>query len=135
MGEKMMMNDAGLLKVSLGLSTIGIILLFYVSTTTEPSRVSIGEVDFDDSGRLISIEGRITSKRVNKDGHMFIKLADDTGSISTVLFSSAAKQLDTVVLECLREGADVTVTGRVEEYRGALEVIPREGDGVRCSTS
>ncbi len=129
------MDDGGLLKVSLLISTIGIILLFLVSSTAEIAIVKISELDLDDAGRLVSIEGRITSKRANDDGHIFLKVADDTGSISAVLFSSAVKKLDGSVLECLERGRHIKMTGRVEEYRGAMEVVPREGDGLICSTS
>ncbi|MFQ5815204.1 MAG: exodeoxyribonuclease VII large subunit [Candidatus Hydrothermarchaeaceae archaeon] len=131
----MRLDDAGLLKISLGTSTIGLLLLLLVSSASQPATVSIGEIDYDEVGSLVSIEGSIASKRVHKDGHIFLKVEDGTGKISTVVFSSEAEKLDSSILECLVEGRRISVTGRVEEYRGALEVIPKRGDGLKCSTS
>ncbi len=131
----MRLDDAGLYKISLGISTIGLILLYLISSTFQVDIVSISEIDYDMVGSIVSIEGKVVSKRVHEDGHIFFKVEEGTNRISAVVFSSEVKKLEPEVLKCLEEGNSITVTGRVEEYRGTLEVIPTKGDGLRCSTS
>jgi len=129
------LDNAGLHKISLGTSTIGLILLFLVSEATQVDTVKISEIDYDMAGSLVSITGKIVLKRIHDDGHIFLKIEDDTGQISAVIFSSDAKKLDPVLLSCLETGKTLSVTGRVEEYRGSLEMIPKTGDGLRCLSS
>jgi len=129
------LDNAGLHKISLGTSAIGLILLFLVSEATQVDTVKISEIDYDMAGSLVSVTGNIVSKRIHDDGHIFLKIEDDTGKISAVIFSSDAKKLDPVLLSCLETGKTVSVTGMVEEYQGSLEMIPKTGDGLRCLSS
>ncbi len=135
MGRRIKLDDAGLHKISLGTSSLGLILLYLVSINTQVDIVRIGEIDYDKVGNLVSIQGTISSKRVHEDGHIFLKVEDDASHISVVVFSSDAEKLGPSVLKCLNMGNTILVTGRVEEYRNSLEVIPKRGDGLRCLTS
>jgi DNA/RNA endonuclease YhcR with UshA esterase domain len=129
----MRLDDSGLLKIALGTSTIGLLLLFIVSSP-QAEKVRIIEIDYEDVGNLVIIEGRVASKHVHEDGHIFLKVKDDTGLISTVVFASDVEKLEPKVLDCLGVGRTISVIGRVEEYRGALEIIPSRGNGLSCLT-
>jgi len=67
--------------------------------------------------------------RRHEDGHVFLRINDGTGEVKVAIFRNVAAGVDR---RCLVRGARVTVVGRVEEYRGELEVVPREGEEVRC---
>ncbi len=128
----MRVDDSTLLRMSLGVSSFGLVLLFLVSTQSQPTLVRISEIDYDDVGSELSVEGRIASKRVHADGHIFLKVEDATGRISVVLFSEIVESL-TEELGCLEEGEEISITGRIEEYRGLLEIVPKKGLEVSCS--
>lgn len=123
------MRDAQLLKISFLVSTIGLVLLYFVAAHSQPSLVKISEIDYDAVGSKVIVEGNIISKSVHKDGHIFLKISDGTGKISVALFSGTAEQLDP---SCIEVGGSIRAAGRVEEYRGSLEIIPRGGSDVRC---
>ena len=126
------MNDKTLLKISLIISTIGLILLFLVSSYTRPPNVKISEITYDDVGRYTVIQGKISSKNVHKDGHIFLDISDETGTMKVVLFSSTAETLESGTLACLKKGKSIEIKGKVDEYKGSLEILPKEGTDVKC---
>lgn len=126
------MDDSVLLKIAVLVSTIGLVMLFFVSSYARPPNVKIFEITYDDVGRYTVITGRIESKYVHKDGHIFFDLKDDTGKMKVVLFSSTAKTLESETLACLENGKNVEVKGKVDEYKGSLEIIPKDGEDVKC---
>jgi DNA/RNA endonuclease YhcR with UshA esterase domain len=123
------MRDAQLLKISFLVSAFGLVLLYFVAAHSQPAVVKISEIDYDTAGSKVIVEGQIVSKSVHKDGHIFLKISDGTGKISVVLFSGTSEQLDA---SCIQVGSNIRAVGKVEEYRGSLEVIPRGGNDVRC---
>ncbi|MEE8167395.1 MAG: OB-fold nucleic acid binding domain-containing protein [Candidatus Hydrothermarchaeales archaeon] len=129
----MRMDDSALLRISFAVSTVGLLLLVVVSSQIQATTIKISEIDYDDVGSKVVIEGMISSKRVHEDGHIFLEVEDATGKISVVLFADAARSLGEEELGCLNEGNKVSIAGSVDEYRGTLEVVPRKGEGVKCS--
>jgi hypothetical protein len=125
-------KDSRLLMLSLLISTLGLGLLFYLSTIYSNPYVKISQIDYDSVGERVTVEGEILRARNHPNGHIFLKLGDSTGNISIVFFSSLAEKLDMEIRGCLHQGGNIRVTGRVEEYRGSLEVIPRKGGDVKC---
>ncbi|UTE74413.1 exodeoxyribonuclease VII large subunit [Rossellomorea marisflavi] len=65
-----------------------------------------------------TIQGNITSRINHKDGHVFLKVEDHTGSIKIVIFKDKKIQKESLI-----EGENVRVSGTVEEYNGELELI------------
>ncbi len=126
------MNDKTLLKISLLVSTIGLILLFFVSSYARPPNAKISEITYDDVGRYTVIQGKISSKSVHKDGHIFLDITDETGTMKVVLFSGTAETLESGTLACLVKGKSIEIKGKVDEYKGSLEILPKEGTDVKC---
>lgn len=129
----MRIDDRALLLISLAASTAGLVILAALSLQNVEAAVEISEIDYDDVGSTIAIEGNISSKKVHGDGHIFLAVADYTGKISVVIFAETAKELERGLLECLDVGNVISVVGRVQEYRGLLEIIPARGSAIRCS--
>jgi DNA/RNA endonuclease YhcR with UshA esterase domain len=123
------------LKLSLLVSTVGLGMLFYVSITYEESVESISQLDYDSVGNRVAITGEILSKSTHKEGHIFLKVGDSSGWIRVALFDSYVERLSEGQLDCLRVGGSLWIRGRVEEYRGSLEIVPRQKEDLRCSTS
>ena len=64
----------------------------------------------------------VTSVYVSRNDHVFLKVADNTGEITIVAFKNS--NIDEAY--DLEIGEEVSVLGRVDEYKGELEIIAKE---------
>ena len=127
------MDDSDLLKVSFGVATFGLVLLFLVSSYSTVPVVKISELSYDDIGTKVAVRGEVTSFRLHDDGHIFLELSDGTGEISIAIFKNVAEKLDVQTRECITDmGSHVEVAGTVEEYKENLEIIPQNTGDVTC---
>ncbi|MEE8402742.1 MAG: exodeoxyribonuclease VII large subunit [Candidatus Hydrothermarchaeaceae archaeon] len=127
------MNDSDLLKMSFGVATVGLVLLFIVSSYSTVSVVKISELSYDDTGSKVAVRGDVISVRTHKDGHIFIEVDDGTGELTIAIFKNVAEKLDTAARECITKvGARVEIAGEVKEYRERLEIIPQGTGDVKC---
>jgi DNA/RNA endonuclease YhcR with UshA esterase domain len=127
------MNDSDLLKLSLGVATFGLVLLFVVSNYSTTPLVKVSELSFDDTGTRVAVKGEVTSVRIHNDGHIFLEVRDETGEIPIAIFENVAEKLDARIGECItRTGASVEISGEVEEYRESLEIIPQKAADIKC---
>lgn len=107
-----------LIKISIALALIGIVALFFIVKYQQQNTVKISDLK---QGQIERITGMINSVYISKDGHTFLKVTDSSGEISVVAFKSS--NIDTYNLEI---GDQISVLGRVEEYKGSLEIIAKE---------
>ncbi len=127
------MDDSDLLKVSFGVAAFGLVLLFLVSSYSTVPVVKISELSYDDTGTKVAVNGEVKSVRIHDDGHIFLKVGDETGEISIAIFKNVAEKLDTEVTDCITNiGADIEVSGEVDEYKENLEIIPQKTDDIKC---
>lgn len=89
--------------------------------------VSIGELTAADVGRLVTVRGLIGAVDHFSAGVKYT-LDDGSGTIILLLWQEVYDALPNS--EALAPDVQVEITGRIEEYRGDLEIIP-EADGVR----
>jgi len=108
-----------IVKICLVIAVIGIIALFFL---TQYKNETLSKVEDLKVGQIEKIEGMVNSAYVSKDSHVFLKVADNTGEIDVVAFKSANIDL---AYE-LEDGDHVSVLGKVEEYKGSLEIIAKE---------
>jgi DNA/RNA endonuclease YhcR with UshA esterase domain len=107
-----------LIKISITVAIVGIIALFFIVKYQQQNTVKISDLE---QGQIERITGMINSVYVSKDGHTFLKVTDSSGEISVVAFKSS--NIDVYDLEI---GDQISVLGRVEEYKGSLEIIAKE---------
>lgn len=110
------MNDATLLKLSVAVAIIGLVSIFLLSSNMKPSAMAVAQLNSDMFDQRVQISGTATSVKTTEDGNTFFTLVDETGKISIVAFASAKLQAPT-------EGANTTVVGRLQEYKGRSEVV------------
>ena len=108
-----------LVKIALITAVIGIIALFFITRTMSEEVVKIEDLKI---GQISSIKGMVTSIYVSKDGHAFLKVADNTAEVQVVAFKGS--NIEEVY--SLEVGDEVIVLGRVDEYKGKTEIIARE---------
>ncbi|MCX7681734.1 MAG: OB-fold nucleic acid binding domain-containing protein [Anaerolineae bacterium] len=88
---------------------------------------AIGDVTAADIGRVLTLTGTLGEPRTFSRGVKF-SLGDDTGFITLLLWQEVYEALPHAAR--LVAGAQVEVTGRIDEYHGELEIVPEAG-GVR----
>lgn len=115
------MNDSTLLKLSIGVSVVGLFFLAVGVSLKEPLLVAIEEISVSQRGELVTVTGYVEDVTV-KNGHLFFRLGDRTGSIRIVFFRNDLERQNLYPLD-LAEGMLVSVEGRVEVYKGVLEVV------------
>ena len=87
--------------------------------TKDNDVISISSITQEMKGQQQKITGTITERSTSK-GHVFLKLNDDSGTISVPIFKD--KGIDSSML---MSGKTVTVTGNVDVYQGKIEVVPQ----------
>ncbi len=108
-----------ILKISISIAIVGIVALFFLVQFNNENTVKITDLKL---GQTAKITGMVTSVYVSKDEHVFLKVADDTGEISVIAFKSS--NID--IAYDLENGEQISVSGRVDEYKNSLEIIAKE---------
>ena len=108
-----------ILKISIVIALVGILALFFITKFSSEETISIKELKI---GQIERASGMVTSVYISKDDNAFIKVADNSGEITVVAFknSNIAEVYD------LEVGDQISVLGRIEEYKGELEIIAKE---------
>lgn len=112
------MENKTLLKISIAVSIVGIITLFIFTRYSLEKTVKIIEIK-NFLNQAIKVSGTVNSIRISRDGHVFIKLGDETGEINVVMFKGS----NTDVALNLEKGQKISVLGKVQEYKDQLEII------------
>ncbi len=108
-----------ILKISIITAVIGIIALYFISLVLTEETIEIKKLKI---GQIERISGMVTSVYVSRDDHVFMKVADNTGEVTVVAFKNS--NIDQAY--DLEIGEEVAVLGRVDEYKGDLEIIAKE---------
>ncbi len=94
----------------------------------KPSLTPISKVDEDFVGLNTKISGKIIDIRETSEDHIFLKIKDESGGVMTVpIFSRINSKLEKQV-ELLD---NIEVQGKVENYEGQLEIVPKEPESVQ----
>jgi DNA/RNA endonuclease YhcR with UshA esterase domain len=117
-----MISDSDLMKISLFISIIGVIALFFIVQFIGPVNVEVVDITREMDGQIIVTEGMINSIAKN-DGNFFFSIGDGE-EIDVVMFESIAKKND--FIDQIKEGDLIKVKGQVSIYRNELEIIAEE---------
>lgn len=89
---------------------------------------SITTITSADVGRTLTIELAGIAEVDYLSKGIKLTLTDGTGSIALLLWQDVLEE--TAGRHDLLPGSQVQVTGRIDEYEGELEIVPRAGEGV-----
>jgi DNA/RNA endonuclease YhcR with UshA esterase domain len=113
------MRDETLLKLSLGIAVLGLIWLFIASQQTTPTGYAIAQLGDNTMDQTVRVTGTVSTVKTTAEGHSFITLKDQTGSIQVVAFAGSK-------LDIPEQGQKIEVTGRLQEYKGKLEIVAEQ---------
>ncbi len=86
--------------------------------------IAIGQIALGDVNDTLTVEGNITAAETFSQG-LRVTVTDDTGSITLLLWQNVLNYVPDS--DQLQPGPRVRVTGLIQEYRGALEIVPQIG--------
>ncbi len=118
------MDDRELLIISFIISVAGLLGFFVYYTMTSAQEVSLSKLNTGFDGKMVVVKGKIVKIKFHENGHIFITLGNKNDKVIVPIFSEYAEKLDS---NCKVRGSFARVEGRVEVYRGNLEVIPERG--------
>jgi len=107
-----------IIKISIAAAILGIVALFFLLRYNKQNMIKISDLKQGQTERII---GMINSVYISKGGHAFLKVADTSGEISVIAFNNS-----NIEVQDLEIGDQISVLGRVEEYKGKLEIIAKE---------
>jgi len=107
------------IKILLTAAILGLVVLYFVNSILTAQITKIADLKI---GQVERISGMVTSVYTTKLGHTFLKVADNTGDIDVVVFNSSKIDFASE----LEVGQEISILGRVEEYKGKLELIAKE---------
>jgi len=107
------------LKIAIVIIVLIIVAAFFLTRFPTEQSTKVEELKL---GQIERISGMVTSVYVSKEKHVFLKVADNTGEIDIVVFKSS--NIDEAYE--LELGDEVSVLGRIDEYKGKKEIIAQE---------
>ncbi|HDD46080.1 MAG TPA: hypothetical protein ENG42_01270 [Candidatus Aenigmarchaeota archaeon] len=119
------MNERTLVRCCVVGIISGIILIYFLSKVQVYQHIDIGKINRNYIGQVVNITGEV--KRVkNKNGNLFVTVADESGEVLVVIWKSIAEASKTKGndLKEMKVGDNVTIIGEVSMYKGRLEIIP-----------
>ncbi|MFN3763089.1 MAG: OB-fold nucleic acid binding domain-containing protein, partial [Anaerolineae bacterium] len=92
-----------------------------IQAAEPPPRREIATITAADTGARVTVEGTVTRSEPFSQGYR-VWVDDGSGEILVLLWSNISERV--AGRERLAPGAQVQVTGVVDEYRGTLELVP-----------
>ena len=97
---------------SLIFSIAGIVLLYFLSTLTQPVLIELHEIP-EYEGKQVIVEGIVTEHHVTSYGSQIITIAND--NVTTTVFVEEKTDVE--------YGDKIQVTGKVQKYKGDWEIV------------
>ena len=114
------MKEKTLLKVSLIVSLFGLFALYIISDNLGINEKSVEKITLENKDKFVNLNG-IVSKVIDSEKVAILEITQPQ-KITVVLFKNENKTIK------IREGNEVEIFGKVDEYEGKMELI---ADGVR----
>lgn len=98
-----------------------------VTAAPQPEAFAIQDLGNAEIGKTVAVSGTVLEAS-NFSAGFKLNLADDTGDVSVVLFENVWDGLK--ASNDVNVGAALSVTGKLNEYKGALEIAPASSESV-----
>jgi DNA/RNA endonuclease YhcR with UshA esterase domain len=117
------MQDHQIFKIALLTTIFGLAGMIFLSGEIMPQEFKIREINKNQVGEDIAIQGLIRDVETNKNLYT-LSIIDGTGEIKVIIYGSLADEFK-------REGVDLKtyenkrakIVGNVKEYKGSIELI------------
>ena len=114
-------------------SVIGLVLIYIAAINLEPKQIELKDINPELVGRSVLTTGEIVYRKTHEAGHLFLTISDGDTEVAVPLFAGYLNTLKEVGIteDDFYEGAEISVSGLVDEYQGQLQIIPRRVSDVK----
>ncbi|MDI9617978.1 exodeoxyribonuclease VII large subunit [Methanothermobacter sp.] len=126
------LDDRALLLISVLIGIVGFIGMIVSSASLTPPIVRVSDLDRSMMDREITVEGTVEAVHELESGILLLKINDGTGTVTAVAFKSVSEAME--LSPEILGGMRIQVTGRVKEYRGALEIVVEKPAAIRLKS-
>jgi hypothetical protein len=125
------MDKRVMLAIATILSFAGVLGLYFYSCSVQPILVQMGDVGAGDVGSVVKTRGHIMDLFQTSAGDVMIDMADlrDGASITVYIPEDVFSSFDDS--NELIPGAEIEVTGEVQEYLGEMELVIDAAEDIR----
>ncbi len=109
-----------IVKISVVIAVLGLVSLWFITDVSGDMTVPLYDLN-SYMGRTITASGNVESVYTTNDGHTFIKITDDITEIKVVAFKGSVDNA-----YAIERGQDIEVRGKVDEYKGFVEIIAQK---------
>lgn len=103
---------------------IGLFVLLLLASYAQPPKLSVAELE-NQVGKIVVLDNVTVSSISYKEDAVFLKLEDSSGQISAVFFGNPKYEII--------KADKIAVKGKVQLYKGDLEIIIQELACLSCS--
>ena len=118
------MEERTFLVIAVIWSLVGLFILLLLANFTQPPQLSIAELE-NNIGKIVVLNDTSVSSVSYKSDAVFMTLEDSTGNISAVYFGNPKYEII--------KNDKVAVTGKVQLYKGNIEIIIQELACLSCN--
>lgn len=106
-------------------AVLGLLMTCAGLRSSEPRRLEAQELTGKMVGTQVLLSGRVMDLSEHPDGHLFLQVGEENRTVSVPLFSRVRNGVRVELLDW------VEVRGKVQEWKGELEVVPGRAEDVR----
>ena len=117
------MKEKTLLKTALIVSLAGLLVLYIISDNIEIKQASIEKITLDNKDEMVKVKG-IVSRLTDTEKVTIMEITQPT-EITVVLFKDNNQSMP------IREGNEVEIIGKVDEYNNKLEIVAQRARVIR----
>ena len=117
------MKEKTLLKVALIASLLGLLILYIISDNITIKEKNIEKITLDNKDEMVKVKGTV-SKVIDTEKVTIMEITQPQ-EITVVLFKGENKTTP------IKEGDEIEIIGKVDEYEGKLEIIAHRARIVR----
>jgi DNA/RNA endonuclease YhcR with UshA esterase domain len=116
------MQERTFLVIAVIWALVGLFILLLLANFAQPPQLKISDLE-NNVGKIVVLNANVSSASYKSDA-VFLTLEDSTGDISAVYFGNPKYEI--------LEGDIVSVEGKVQLYKGDLEIIIQELTCLSC---
>ena len=117
------MQEKTILKIALIVSLIGLLILYLISDNITIKQASIEKITLDNKDEMVKVRG-IVSRLADTEKVTIMEITQPA-EVTVVLFKGSNESTP------IREGNEVEIIGKVDEYEGKLEIVAQRARVIR----
>lgn len=124
------MDRRVILAVATTFSFVGVLGLYFYSCSIQAIPLQIRDIEMGDVGTIVRTSGHVLDQHLTAKGDLLLTLGDRENANTIVLYIPKDILASVEDKNAVLPGAQVEVTGEVQEYQGELEIVVSSADDI-----